>query len=172
MDYQDDRTLYGRFMFNLLLKSSRFLMKHMWLYYILNYTWGILTTFVGWLVFGFIRLFLIKKILEKGKFGPCLYLIFGNNWGGLELGTNFFVAGMMGEYWTLHTKQHECGHTFQNAVLGPLAIFLVYIPSCIRYWLFEFRKRKGKYPGDYESIWFEGNATAVGKEYYNNYLNH
>ena len=85
---------------------------------------------------------------------------------GLDLGTNFFLADNMGRDWTLHTKQHETGHTFQNALLGPLAIFLIFIPSAIRYWLDVF----GKLNSPYDLIWFEGNASTVGEEYYNNYL--
>ena len=166
MKYQARRTKYGRFMFNITLKASRFLMKHMWLYYLLNYTWGILTTIGGWLVIGFIKIFFRKKIIELGKHGPCHYLILGNNWGGLELGTNFLVAGGMGDYWTQHTKEHESGHTFQNAIWGPLAIFLIFIPSCIRYWM----DVKGKLKSEYDAIWFEGNATTIGHEYYENYL--
>jgi len=166
MQYQNERTAYGRFMFNMTLKASRFLMKHMWLYYILNYTWGILTAIMGWIVLGFIRIFFKNKIVEKGKFGPCHYLMFGDSWGGLELGTNFLVADGMGESGALHTKCHECGHTFQNAILGPFAIFLVFIPSCIRYWLSVF----GVIDKPYDAIWFEGSATTIGTEYYKHYL--
>ena len=170
MDYQEKRTLYGKFMFNFLLKCSKFLMKHMWLYYILNYIWGILTTIIGWIVLGFVRLFFRNKVVEHGKFGPCHYAMLFNNWGGLELGTNFILADNMGKNWTLHTKCHEMGHTFQNAILGPFAIFLVFLPSVIRYWYQEFRSRKGKDNKPYDLIWFEGNATTVGEYYYQNYL--
>ena len=166
MKYQKQRTKYGKFMFNVTLKGSRFLMKHMWLYYILNYTWGIIMTLIGWIALGFVRLFLHKKIVEHGKFGPCHYIMLFDNWGGLDLGTNFFLADNMGRDWTLHTKQHETGHTFQNALLGPLAIFLIFIPSAIRYWLDVF----GKLNSPYDLIWFEGSASTIGEEYYNNYL--
>ena len=154
MNYQSKRTAYGIFMFNITLHASRFLIKHMWLYYILSYTWGIITTIVGWVVLGFIRLFLRNKVVDYGKFGPCHYAMLGNNWGGLELGTNFILADNMGTEWTLHTKQHE--------IWGPLAIFLIFIPSCTRYWL----DRAGKLKLDYEAIWFEGNASTIGQEYY------
>lgn len=166
MKYQEQRTKYGKFMFNVMLKGSRFLMKHMWLYYLLNYTWGIIMTLIGWIVLGFVRLFLRKKVVDHGRFGPCHYAMLFNNWGGLELGTNFLLADNMGKAWTLHTKQHETGHTFQNALLGPLAIFLIFIPSAIRYWLTTF----GKINSPYDLIWFEGSASTIGEEYYNNYL--
>lgn len=161
--YQENRTAYGKFMFKFMLKCDKFLMKHVWLYYILNYTWGIIMTLIGWLVIGFIKLFLRRKIIESGKFGPAYFIMIGNNWGGVELGKNFLLADKMGESWTLHTKQHECGHTFQNAVLGPLVIFLVAIPSAIRYWMSRF----GKLKSDYDAAWFEGNASYFGEIYYN-----
>lgn len=166
MKYQEQRTKYGKFMFNVMLKGSRFLMKHMWLYHLLNYTWGIIMTLIGWIVLGFVRVFLRKKVVEHGKFGPCHYIMLFDNWGGLDLGTTFLLADNMGKEWTLHTKQHETGHTFQNALLGPLAIFLIFIPSAIRYWLATF----GKIDSPYDLIWFEGSASTIGEEYYNKYL--
>ena len=166
MKYQEQRTKYGKFMFNVMLKGSKFLMKHMWLYHLLNYTWGIIMTLIGWIVLGFVRVFLRKKVVEHGKFGPCHYIMLFDKWGGLELGTNFLLANNMGKEWTLHTKQHETGHTFQNALLGPLAIFLIFIPSAIRYWLTTF----GKIDSPYDLMWFEGSASTIGEEYYNNYL--
>ena len=71
----------------------------------------------------------------------------------------------MGEEWTEHTTMHEIGHTFQNAVLGPLYPFLVLIPSAIRYWMFGSRTRHGKPNPPYDGIWFEAAATDVGTEY-------
>ena len=164
------RTVYGRFMYNLTFKISKFLMKHMWLYYVLNYTWGLLFTFVGWIIYGFVKLFLRKKIVTSGKFGPSYYIMLGNNWGGLEIGKNFLLADGMGPSWNEHTMQHECGHTFQNAILGPLYIFLVFIPSVIRYWVYTTKTAKHIPTKDYDAIWFEGSATDIGYHYYVNYL--
>ena len=166
MKYQEQRSPYGKFMFNITLRLSKVLMKHMWLYYILNYTWGAIVTIIGWLVFGFINLFMKKRIVEKGKFGPSHYAIFGDNWGGLNLGIAFVLADNMGDEWTLHTKCHEMGHSFQNAIWGPFSIFLILIPSYIRYWYQNSRSSKGKDNTDYDAIWFEGNASTIGEIYY------
>ncbi len=165
MEYQDTRTNYGKFMFNFTVKGADFLIKHMWLYYILSYTWGIITTTIGWIVYLFTRIFLFKIIKEHGRFGPCCYVMLGNNWGGLEMGTTFLIADEMGDKWTLHTKCHECGHTFQNALLGPFAIFLSFIPSFIRYWYQTVAKKKNKKVKPYDQIWFEGSATTIGTNY-------
>lgn len=170
MEYQEKRTKYGKLMFSFLLKPSKFLMKHMWLYYFLNYTWGLIMTIVGWLVLGIICLFNPSKRKNLGKFGPVNYLTMGGTWGGLSLGTTTFIAGDMTDSWTLHTKCHELGHTFQNAILGPFAIFLVFIPSFIRYWNRRLRSKKGKENNPYDLIWFEGNATTIGECFYQKYL--
>jgi hypothetical protein len=45
-------------------------------------------------------------------------------------------------------------------------IFLVSIPSAIRYWYQEFRSRKGKTNKPYDSFWAEDSATTCG-EYIN-----
>ena len=170
MTYQEERSRYGKTMFSFTFKVSKFLMRNMWLYYILNYTWGSIMTTIGWFAFFIVSLFLSEKPINCAKFGPCYYVFYGDNWGGLSLGTNFILADNMGDEWTHHTKEHECGHTFQNAILGPFAIFLVFIPSFIRYWYQSIRMKKGKTNKPYDSIWFEGSASTIGNYYYNNFL--
>lgn len=148
----------------IMMRAARFLMRHMWLYYILNYTWGIVMTLIGWLTMFFCWMLLS---LDVERYGPSHYVSVGDNWGGLELGVCFLVANNMGEEWTLHTKRHEMGHSFQNAVLGPFAILLVAIPSACRYWYQIIARKRGKaFPADwYDSVWFEGSATQAGEEY-------
>ena len=160
-----ERTKIGQCMYNITDKICKRIMKHKWLIYLLNYTWGILTTIAGWVVYGFCWLFLKKHITEKGKFMHCHYLRIFKSWGGLEMGMNFLCD----ETAPLSTKCHECGHTIQNALYGPFFIFLIAIPSAIRYWAREFQSRKGKQLKDYNFIWFEGSASDLGTYYYNNF---
>ena len=164
-NYKDKRTKLGNFFYSFIYKASHFLMKHLWLYYLLNYTWGIIMTLVGWVVVFFSTVILNKNV---SKWGPSHYIVLGNNWGGLELGTCFIVSDGMGDSWTLHTKCHEMGHSFQNAILGPFMIFLVSIPSATRYWV-QIINRKLKHPErnkDYDCFWAEESATDVGTRYY------
>lgn len=169
-NYDKKRSNIGNFLYKITNRAANFLMNHIWLYYVLNYTWGLITVIVGWLVIGFLHLFFRKKIKDDGKFGPCHYVMIFYNWGGLELGVNFILADEMGDYWTKHTKCHEMGHTFQNAIYGPLAIFIIYLPSSIRYWYQEFRSKNGKSNKEYDSIWFEESATDIGTKYHNEFL--
>ena len=155
------RTKLGQSFYNFTMKVSKFLGKHLWLYYILNYTWGIIMTLIGWIVILFCAIFLNSKIQ---KHGPAYYVMIGDNWGGLELGKSFLVADNMGDSWTKHTKNHELGHTFQNAIYGPFVIFLVAIPSMCRYWYDRLEKKHASERGSnwYDSAWFEGSATDMG----------
>lgn len=169
-DYQNRRTKVGRLLYKSTLKCGSFLGKHLWLYYILNYTWGFIMTFIGWIIIAFIKVFLRKSLIESKYFGPAYYCMIYNDWGGLELGKCFLVSDGTSLDWILHTKKHELGHTFQNAVLGPFFIFLVFIPSAIRYWYQRYRTYKGLDNKPYDLIWFEGSATDIGENYYNNYI--
>lgn len=164
-NYKKERTWIGNVMYSITRFFANILIKHMWLYYILNYTWGLITTLFGWLVYLFIKVFLKNKICDEGKFGVCRYLMLGLNWGGLEIGVNFLISAGMGDEWTYHTKCHETGHTFQNAIWGPFAIFLIYIPSVIRYWYQTIRSKHGKPNVEYDCFWAEESATDIGTQF-------
>ena len=122
-------------------------------------------TLIGWLIMFFCWLLLVKDV-QKWK--PTHYIMLGDNWGGLELGVCFLVADGMGINWTLHTKCHETGHSFQNAILGPFMIFLVSIPSAIRYWvqLINKKLKHDERNKDYDCFWAEESATDIGTRYF------
>lgn len=147
------RTKYGKFMYNVCYKGGLFLNKHRWLYYVLASTWGILMTLVGLLIS--VALLIAGK--KPIKYGGIYYFKVGKNWGGLEMGLMFLTDEYSGNYDDI--KNHELGHSYQNAILGPLMPFLVSIPSAIRYWYRNFSKKPQP---DYDAIWFEGNATDIG----------
>lgn len=106
------------------------------LFYFLSCTWGIIMTLIG----AFVALGLLATGHKPKKHGHCIYFEAGKHWGGVELGL-FFLTDTSS---SISTKNHEHGHGFQNAVLGPLFPFLVAIPSATRYWLREQNTRKGK----------------------------
>ena len=57
-----------------------------------------------------------------------------------------------------HVIKHEYGHTLQSAMLGPLYLLIVGLPSIIRAtWWTRTRQR-----GDYYRIWFEAWANRLG----------
>lgn len=162
------RTKLGTFFYNLTMRFSRFLTRHIWLWYVLNLTWGLPYTLIGAFMSLFVNLFYHRKggsfRRTNYKYGPLHVTQFGRNWGGLEGVFFIFVANDMGTTWTEHTRQHEFGHSFQNALFGPFNIFLTLIPSVCRYWYQEFRGRKGKTNKPYDLAWFEGSASDAGVE--------
>lgn len=132
-------------------------------YWILQLTWGIVMTLIGLLVTSFCIIFLKGKPHRNGF----SYIVeIGGNWGGLELG----AVALCGNYsvtspdWYNHTRKHEFGHSLQNIIFGPFYVFVVGIPSAIRYWYNRIAESKGKkFPDNwYDSIWFEGSATKWG----------
>lgn len=134
-------------------------------YWIISLTWGALLTYIGLLI-TLILIICGKKAHRNG----CSYIVeVGGNWGGLELG----AVAICGNYsrtdptWFQHTRRHEFGHGIQQLIFGPFQIFLVSIPSAIRYWY--RRLTPNKKHKDYDSIWFEGTATKWGTHFINKF---
>ena len=131
-------------------------------FYLVQFTWGILMNIFGILV----ALFMLITAHKPYHFGPSIYFKCKKLEGfGFEAGV-FFVIGADcdGDSIILH----EAGHGVQNMIFGVLTPFIVSIPSMIRYWYRELKYyRKDLEPKtDYESIWFESQASSLGKKYY------
>lgn len=124
------------------------------LYYFLNLTWGLPLTLIG----AAAALILIASGKKPKRHGGCLYFNIGKSWGGLELGLFFLTDGRDSE----HVKNHEFGHSIQNAWLGVLTPFVIWIPSSARYWYRRLREAKHLSNPPYDSIWFERWATELG----------
>lgn len=146
-----------------MIKKERIMPKPV--YYILSWTWGFLMSFIGLLVVSAILLYdlLTKKQCRLKRHGWSFYLNVGKSWGGLELGMFFLVDSKD----SVSTKWHEFGHSIQNCYWGPLMLFIIWIPSGIRYWYRELKyNRKGlTCPTTYDSIWFEKSASNLGRLY-------
>ena len=135
-------------------------------FWFVSLTWGALMTLVGFIVTGFCVLFLKGKVHKNG----CSYIVeIGGNWGGLELGAVALCGGYTttcpDEDWFQHTRRHEFGHALQNLIFGPFMLFVVGIPSAIRYHYQNWRTKKGLDNKPYDSIWFEGTATRWGTKF-------
>ena len=132
--------------------------KYKWLWYLIQFTWSLPMTLIGCIVAFCLRVFGKKKPV---KYGWCWCFEFDVKWG-LELGI-FFIAPKKSK----STKNHEHGHAIQNIYLGPFAITCVSLPSCIRFWWRELKKKQN--PDiklkPYDNIWFEGQATKSGKTF-------
>ena len=131
------------------------------LFYLLSFTWGLPITIIGSIVALVLRIAGYKP----KKYGYCLHFEVGNNWGGISLGVVFITDQTSTE----HVKMHEVGHSIQNCYWGVLFPFVIALPSVIRCWYREYliknkKKRWSELP-DYDSIWFESDATKRGTEF-------
>lgn len=131
-------------------------MKNKFLYYFLNLTWGMPLTFIG-IIVSLIMLIFGKR---PKRHGGCWYFTTDKISGGVDLGLVFLTDTKE----IKGTMNHEFGHSIQNALFGPLMIFVIAIPSFVRYWYREFKyHKKGIKPKTaYDDIWFEGQATSLG----------
>ena len=134
------------------------------LFWTLSWTWGIIVTLIGSLIFAVLTSFGYKPF--RNIYGYAIEI--GEGWGGLEMGPFCLVSKNPSQ----HTLNHEFGHGIQNCFFGPFMLFIS-LTSAIRYWYREYQirvlKKSYKDLPDYDSIWFEGDATHLGnyfKEHY------
>ena len=130
------------------------------LFYIVSFTWGSIMS-----VAGLLTTIIFLPFGKLGIYHGRIYTEIGENWGGLELGCFFICCKNATE----ELKAHEAGHGLQNCLWGPLFIFVIWIPSAIRYqyreWLRNHDIEKYNQLPPYDSIWFEGQATKWGLKY-------
>lgn len=130
------------------------------LYWALSLTWGILPTLAGLAVLGV----LVLAGKRPSRNGPGLLVEAGGDWGGISLGP----VALSGKYsalspsYAVHVRRHEFGHSLQNCLLGPFFLFLVALPSVFRWHWIRSRVRHGEPVPEYDSAWFEGQATLWG----------
>ena len=123
----------------------------------LSFTWGLPSTAIGILV----GLVLCITGHKPENWMYCDHFSIGKDWGGVSFGFIFITN----ENASMHIRNHEHGHALQNCVFGPLMLFIVDIPSAIRYWYRRYiTKKGGSLKKAYDDIWFEGQATKLGTE--------
>ena len=136
-------------------------------FYLLSCTWGCIMTLIG-----FVAACILRAIgYRPKKWGYCYYFEVGKGWGGVSFGPVFIVS--KDSYDSVYS--HEHGHAHQNCIWGILFPFAIAIPSVTRYWYREWLVRSGrkKYSElpDYDSVWYEGEASKIGTEFINWYNN-
>ena len=130
------------------------------LYYLIQWTWGLPMSLIGLFVF------LICKICHCRHYWyrNAICIVLPNNFDGLELGM-FFIRGK----WSTGVCVHEYGHSIQNLWWGPLFLFVIFLPSACWYW---YRRlyMKLRFPHTrkplppYDTPWFERQATELGRK--------
>lgn len=128
-----------------------------WVFYVMSLTWGLPLTLCGAVV----ALFLLATGHRARRWGWCWCFNVGRtNWGGLNLGLVFLTDH--GD--RVHTKNHEFGHAIQNCYFGFIMPVFV-LCSAIRYHYLDYLEKQGLPVPEYDSWWFEGQATEYGKRY-------
>lgn len=133
------------------------------LFYLISFTWGLPASIIGFLI----TFSLWVTGHRSYVWNYCIVTPIGKNWGGMSIGPFIFTDNSPTE----HILQHEHGHSIQNLMLGPLWLFIVGIPSGIRYQYREvyiYNKDRVRYRNlpDYDSVWFEKWATKLGEKYF------
>lgn len=159
MDYQERRTPYGREMYTLVYDWAVWLDKHPWLYYLLLLTWGCVESLMGLSV----ALVMILSGHKPKKAHRGFYFTCGRSWGGFSLSFVSVIEKDGSEGWNRLGIAHECGHSYQVALLGIFWFALVGIPSQMRWIRDRILYKANKDRPDYDLIWFEGEATDSGK---------
>lgn len=121
-------------------------------YYLLQFTWGLPMNVVGFICAAALSLYKRPR-MEKWHWVFELPIDFG-----LNLGLVVIVPKQPAR----RIINHEIGHAIQNIYFGPFTIAIVAIPSVIRYWVRRWQSKCGQELPDYDSIWFEEQATKTG----------
>lgn len=125
---------------------------------ILSFTWGLPLTLWGCIM----AIVMLIRGEESKRCGWACGFITGRNWGGIEGGYFFVCDNSKDNY----IAEHEFGHAIQNCILGPFMIPLVTLPSVIRYWYRRIQQKRGiDMKKEYDEIWFERQATDLGRIY-------
>lgn len=134
-------------------------------FYILSFTWGLPMTLFGCITALVLRIAGHKP--ERCGWARC-FRVGSDHWGGFEAGIFFVRDTSNSEY----LSAHEYGHAIQNCIFGPLMPFIVSIPSAARYWYRIAKYKRGKMPKTgYYDIWFEAQASRLGKLYSETFKN-
>ena len=152
-----------RWTYQLMSRLGKKICRRNFLIYILNLTWGLLLNIIGGLT-----LLILLPFGKVERYKGYIFLRFKHNSrSNINIYQNFgFNLGLF-SFVTIYSREslldHELGHCIQNAILGPLTIFLVHIPSTIRYHYRNWVEKRGNdLDSQYDDIWFEASATEIG----------
>ena len=141
------------------------------LYILIQCTWGIFQTFIGFLYF-------LKYIKCEHQWFHGSVVTYFDGWsGGISLGMFIFVAQnsetMQKDFLNkniafnnkeqLSLKVHEYGHTIQSLIFGPLYLIIIGMPSSIWANSKSFKQKRKIQSILYTSFWCEKWANKLGE---------
>lgn len=128
------------------------------LYYILQWTRGIIQNVVGLCVF------LVNFRRRHFWYNGALVTVWGSRRGSMGLGMFIFISesAMTGERREF-TLKHEYGHTVQSCILGPLFLPVIGLPSLLWAGLPVFRRYRERRGVSYYRFYPERWANFLGE---------
>jgi len=137
------------------MKRRQVILYRMW-----QWTWGLPQTLAG------LCLALRYRHCPRKRVGGAVATLHDGDWGGVSLGMFIFVPGGLRPEREAALLSHEYGHTFQSALLGPLYLFAVGIPSFLWANLPQNVKKRAQRRIPYESRYPENWAEALGHRHF------
>lgn len=137
------------------------------LYTLVQLSWGCIQSTVGLAVF---LVCCIRRLLPGGRerLGPLNTRYIDGCWvsewslsGGLSLGAFVFVC----QGYSPELLAHEMGHTLQSAILGPLYLPIIGIPSLVWAGLPQFGRFRARKKISYYRFYPEAWANRLGKRF-------
>lgn len=130
------------------------------LYRLWQWTWGLPQSLLG------LILTLRYRRCPRKRVGGALATLHDGNWGGVSLGMFIFVPDGLRPEREAQLLSHEYGHTFQSALLGPLYLPLVGVPSFLWANLPRNVKKRAIRHIPYESRYPENWAEMLGHRHF------
>ena len=129
-------------------------------YRLWQWTWGLPQSLLG------LILTIRYRRCPHRRVGGALATLHNGDWGGVSLGMFIFVPDGLQPAREAQLLAHEYGHTFQSALLGPLYLLAVGIPSYLWANLPRNRRKRAEGRIPYESRYPENWADALGRKHY------
>lgn len=130
------------------------------LFYLVQFTWGLPVNLVGGLMFLILWAF---RHYRHEKFQNAFITYIPWNQGGLSMGLFIFMAEGREEKWTRNTRIHEYGHTIQCLLLGVFYYVVIAIPSAV--WCNCFAGYRKKNNVSYYKLYCESWANKWGQKW-------
>ena len=129
-------------------------------YRLWQWTWGLPQTLLG------LVLAIRYRRCPRRRVGGTLATFHDGAWGGVSLGMFLFVPGGLQPEREARLLAHEYGHTFQSALLGPLYLLAVGVPSFLWANLPGNVRKRATQGIPYTSRYPEDWAEALGRKHY------
>ncbi|MBD5128727.1 MAG: hypothetical protein HDT43_02195 [Ruminococcaceae bacterium] len=129
------------------------------MYYILQWTWGIIQNVVGFI------LFLANYRRLHFRYNGAVVTVWKSKRGSMGLGMFIFLSESAMNENREFTLMHEYGHTVQSCILGPLFLPVIGLPSLLWAGLPVLRRYRERKSVAYYRLYTERWANFLGERF-------